>query len=412
MGLGFEFSDYRRYSSGDDPRSLDWNAYLRLGKLLLKTYRMEERVSIRILLDCSESMNTGHGQESKFTYARHLAAAFAYLTLLHLDTVAIAPFGARMAKPLVVSGGRDAFWPVVDFLNSLNCGGETNLFDSTKQFLAAFPQKGTVLAISDFFDEEGCERAVDMLRTTGHDLVLIQVHTAEELRPTSFGELMLEDAGNRRKANRGRFGREHGGLRTKFPGVLSTPAAAFDPQRRPIHPSFDDGSLRGVCVARVAAEPSAGMNWLTLTLGEVAGFSVVAGALALWLYLRQPRSLHLRVSTLRFWESAPSGSSDRRRLRLREPWPLLAKAISFDSPDRRIRNPRRGAAVPERRSVAMVIDSSAWSQMQPKGRALHGWNRSAQQRIPSWRDCPREIAWRFCAPMPMAPRFCLLRRTA
>jgi uncharacterized protein (DUF58 family) len=193
-GPGLDFSDYRRYSSGDDPRSLDWNAYLRLGKLFLKTYRIEERISIRILLDCSESMNTGHGRESKFTYARHLAAAFAYLALFHLDTVAIAPFGTQMAKPLVVSGGRDSFWTVVDFLNSLNCSGETNLFSTAKQFLAAFPQKGTVLAISDFFDEEGCERAVDMLRTTGHDLVLLQVHTAEELRPTTFGELMLEDA--------------------------------------------------------------------------------------------------------------------------------------------------------------------------------------------------------------------------
>ncbi len=193
-GPGLEFSDYRRYSWGDDPRSLDWNAYLRLGKLFLKTYRIEERISVRILLDCSESMNTGHGRESKFTYARHLAAALAYLALLHLDAVAIAPFGTRMAKPLVVSGGRDSFWPVVDFLNSLDCGGETDLFHSTKQFLAGFPQKGTVLAISDFFDEEGCERAVDLLRTTGHDLVLVQVHTAEELRPTAFGELMLEDA--------------------------------------------------------------------------------------------------------------------------------------------------------------------------------------------------------------------------
>jgi uncharacterized protein (DUF58 family) len=194
LGPGLEFADYRRYTSGDDPRSLDWSAYLRLGKLFLKTYRIEERISIRILLDCSESMNSGHGKESKFSYAQHLAAAFSYLALLHLDTVAIAPFATRMSKPLVVSGGRDGFWPAVKFLSSIPCGGETDLCDSTKQFLVEFPQKGTVLAISDFFDEEGSQRAVEMLRTAGHDLVLIQVHSAEEQRPTVFGELMLEDA--------------------------------------------------------------------------------------------------------------------------------------------------------------------------------------------------------------------------
>ena len=194
LGPGMEFADYRRYTSGDDPRSLDWNAYLRLGKLFLKTYRIEERISIRILLDCSESMRFGKAQESKFCYALHLAAAFSYLALLHLDSVVIAPFGSRMAKPLVASGGRDGFWPVVKHLNSLACGGETDFFYSTKQFVAEFPQKGTVLAISDFFDEAGTNRAVELLRNTGHDLVMIQVHSAEEQRPTAYGELMLEDA--------------------------------------------------------------------------------------------------------------------------------------------------------------------------------------------------------------------------
>ena len=123
LRTGVEFSDYRRYVSGDDPRSLDWNAYLRLGKLFLKTYRLEERISVRILLDCSESMNFGRGRESKFSYARHLAAAFSYLALLHLDSVAIAPFAMRLSKSLVASGGRDGFWPVMKFRNSLPCGG-------------------------------------------------------------------------------------------------------------------------------------------------------------------------------------------------------------------------------------------------------------------------------------------------
>jgi len=191
LGPGLEFSDYRRYSSGDDPRSLDWNAYLRLGKLFLKTYRTEERIPIRLLLDSSESM---HCAPAKFSYALHLAAAFSYLALLHLDTVAIAPFATHLTKPLVASGGRDVFWIVADFLGTVKPGGQTDLYYSTKEFLARFPSKGIVLLISDFFDQEGAHRAVEMLRMAGHDLVVLQVHTPEEERPTAFGELLLEDA--------------------------------------------------------------------------------------------------------------------------------------------------------------------------------------------------------------------------
>jgi hypothetical protein len=33
-----------------------------------------------------------------------------------------------------------------------------------------------------------------MLRSAGHDFVLLQVHSAEELHPTAAGEMILEDA--------------------------------------------------------------------------------------------------------------------------------------------------------------------------------------------------------------------------
>lgn len=192
-GPGVEFTDYRRYSLGDDPRSLDWNAYLRLGKLFLKIYQTEQHIPVRILLDCSESMDCEGGGESKFVYAQRLAATFAYVALLHLDAVVVAPFAERLNKPLVVSGGRERFWPVLKFLGNLSCAGKTDLFGATKEFMGNFLSCGVVIVISDFFDEQGCERAVKLLSSARHDLVLIQVHSAEEQKPSAEGELILED---------------------------------------------------------------------------------------------------------------------------------------------------------------------------------------------------------------------------
>lgn len=192
-GPGAEFTDYRRYSQGDDPRSLDWNAYLRLGKLFLKIYETEQYVPVRILLDCSESMDCEGAAESKFLYGQRLAATFAYLALLNLDTVALVPFAERLHKPLVVSGGRDRFWPVLQFLAGLSSGGGTDLFRTAKEFIGNFTSKGMAILISDFYDEAGCQRTVEMLRSSGHDFVLVQVHSAEEQSPSASGELILED---------------------------------------------------------------------------------------------------------------------------------------------------------------------------------------------------------------------------
>jgi len=193
-GPGLEFADYRGYSSGEDARSLDWNAFLRLGKLFLKVYAAEQNITVRILLDCSVSMDCEETANSKFAYAQRLAATFAYLALLRLDTAVILPFAERLGKPLVISGGRNRFYPVLRYLSTLSCEGGTELIRSVKQFLERFPNPGMVILISDFLDEEGCTRAVEMLRSAGHDFVLLQVHSAEEQRPTTFGELALEDA--------------------------------------------------------------------------------------------------------------------------------------------------------------------------------------------------------------------------
>jgi uncharacterized protein (DUF58 family) len=194
-GPGVEFTDYRRYSFGDDPRSLDWNAYLRFGKLFLKIYQTEQHIPVRILLDCSESMDCeGSSGDSKFIYAQRLAATFAYLALLRLDTVAVVPFAGRLTKPLVVSGGRDRLWSLLQFLTGLSCEGGTDLLYSAKEFMGRFPSQGVVILISDFFDEPGCERAVELLRSVNHDFILVQVHSAEEQRPSADGELILEDA--------------------------------------------------------------------------------------------------------------------------------------------------------------------------------------------------------------------------
>jgi len=104
------------------------------------------------------------------------------------------------------------------------------------------------------------------------------------------------------------------------------------------------------------------MNWSTLTLAEVAVLSSAACAIALWLYLRQPRAARLRVSTLRFWESSPSGSSTARRWKLREPWAFVAQVLFLLLLIAALGNPRWGV-VTQGRNVAIVLDAGAWSQM-------------------------------------------------
>src|SRR3954453_9851494 len=55
-GSGVEFADHRDYAPGDDFRYLDWHAYQRFDRLLIRLYEEEEDLSIYFILDTSSSM--------------------------------------------------------------------------------------------------------------------------------------------------------------------------------------------------------------------------------------------------------------------------------------------------------------------------------------------------------------------
>jgi len=195
-GSGQEFLDHRQFHHGDDLRAVNWRAYLRLEKLFLKMFQVEPRIPVRLLLDCSNSMSTGMstGGVTKFDYARKLAAALCYVGLVRLDTICIQPFGAQLTDSFLSSGGRHRFIPAVNFLQQQKPEGRTNFFQIARQFISKYPQRGLLIVISDFLDDEDCERPLQFLADFGHELMLLHIWAGEDREPSWEGQLDLTDA--------------------------------------------------------------------------------------------------------------------------------------------------------------------------------------------------------------------------
>ena len=191
-GPGQEFFDHRHFHHGDDLRAVNWRAYLRLEKLFLKMFQVEPRIPVRLLVDTSLSMSTGI--RPKFQYAQKLAASLCYVGLVRLDTIVIQPFSNTLSDPFVCSGGRHRFGPAVDFLTDLQPRGRTSYMDVARQFLSSYEQRGLVIIISDFLDDDGCQRPLGYIADFGHELLLIQVFADEDRVPPWTGELELVDA--------------------------------------------------------------------------------------------------------------------------------------------------------------------------------------------------------------------------
>src|SRR2546429_1057334 len=116
-GASAEFSDYRTYVPGDDFRRVDWNAYARLDRLMLKLYLGEEDVSIHIFVDTSDSMRWG--QPGKDGAARSIAAALAYVGLAGLDRGGGTGFADRVTATPPPQRGRQSSPPLRSTLPSL-----------------------------------------------------------------------------------------------------------------------------------------------------------------------------------------------------------------------------------------------------------------------------------------------------
>jgi uncharacterized protein (DUF58 family) len=191
-GAGQEFLDHRNFHQGDDLRAVNWRAFMRLEKLFLKMFQVEPRVPVRLLLDTSASMLT-HGA-AKWDYARKLAGALCYVGLVRLDTIEIQGFSGRLTQRVSSSGGRHRFSGVMDGIASIQAGGATDYLRVVREFIGSYSQRGMVIVISDFLDDQSCEKALQYLTDYGYELMLLQVWADEDRTPPWTGELELRDS--------------------------------------------------------------------------------------------------------------------------------------------------------------------------------------------------------------------------
>src|SRR6267154_5684115 len=77
-GFSVEFTEYRQYSPGDDPRYMDWRVFARSDRYFIKKFEDETNLRCYLLVDNSRSMTYGSRAYTKLDYARTLAATLAY----------------------------------------------------------------------------------------------------------------------------------------------------------------------------------------------------------------------------------------------------------------------------------------------------------------------------------------------
>jgi uncharacterized protein (DUF58 family) len=191
-GQSVEFADFRGYAPGDDLRTLDWNLYARLDKLIVKLFLEEEDLHFFTLIDASRSMD--FGDPTKLQYAKQLAAALGFVGLIRTDRVRIETLGQSVRHRGPVLRGRRSVWQMLEYLDGIQSGESLPLAEGVKNFCLRNAGKGIVVLISDLMEKNGYEAALRYLVSHRTDVYVIHVLSQEELDPGGLkGDLKLVD---------------------------------------------------------------------------------------------------------------------------------------------------------------------------------------------------------------------------
>ncbi len=197
VGSSLDFADHRPYQDGDELRSIDWKAYARTDRLMVRRWHDDRQLPIALLLDTSGSM--AYGAPAKGEIARMTAAILGLLAFDQGDKVRVFLSGkVARVEPTMPEQLCEALCSVAD----VGDAAAAHLLDLATERLA---QRHVVILLSDLLDDPATLiTAAAALTARGHELACLQILDRSEITlPRQWGPTRFTDPEGRTSALEG-----------------------------------------------------------------------------------------------------------------------------------------------------------------------------------------------------------------
>jgi uncharacterized protein (DUF58 family) len=181
-GFSVEFTEYRQYTRGDDPRYLDWRLYARSDRYYIKKFEDETNLRCHLLVDNSQSMGFGSLPFTKAEYANTLAATLAHFLYLQGDAVGLLTFDETIREYLPARNRTGHLRHIMLALEKPAAGESTDLSLPLKRIAELVKKRGLMVLISDLLAPiEALEEHLATLVACGHEVMLFHLLDPAEL---------------------------------------------------------------------------------------------------------------------------------------------------------------------------------------------------------------------------------------
>jgi len=194
-GQGLEFSQYRAYEPGDEPRHIDWKLFARSDRYFVREAESEAGLAIWMVVDCSASMaqsDLATPSKDKLSVARTLAAATIDIALREGDRFGLLLVGAGQLTWVASARGPRHRDRCVLALTQATAEGEWPTLASLQRAWERIEPTAVVVMIGDGFDEVSSGFALQ-LAATRRDVRSIALTSVDERDFDLRGAFVFED---------------------------------------------------------------------------------------------------------------------------------------------------------------------------------------------------------------------------
>lgn len=190
-GSSIDFAEHRPYQPGDELRSIDWRAYARTDRLLIRRFHDDRQLPLALIVDGSASM--AYGDPDKSSVARLVAATLGLMAIDQGDAVRLLDTAATIWGAEL--GGAVGATRLALTLETARGHGPIDLAQVLRQTGDALARRSLIVLISDLLCEPTSliEPAANLV-ARGHDLAVIQVLDRSEVElPADWGRVTMLD---------------------------------------------------------------------------------------------------------------------------------------------------------------------------------------------------------------------------
>lgn len=181
-GFSVEFSEYRQYVPGDDPRYVDWRVYARSDRYYIKKFEDETNLRCHLLIDQSRSMTFGSDDWTKAEYAHTLAATLAYFLFQQGDAVGLLSFDEGIRDYLPARNRPGHLRQLMLSLEKPAAGQSTSISKPLQRIVELVNKRGLMVLISDLLAPvEELEEKLGRLTASGHDVAVFRILDPREI---------------------------------------------------------------------------------------------------------------------------------------------------------------------------------------------------------------------------------------